>query len=187
MRSIPNILSIFRICLVPVFIIAYFLDGHDVKAYAILIYSLASLTDFLDGFLARRLGASSKLGKVLDPLGDKMMNVSAMICITVDGLIPVWAVIVTVVKELMMGTGGLIVRKKTGSDIPPSNLLGKMSTVVFFLVCAALMLFKNIPRNAAVISISVAVALTFAALISYFVTYLNIMNRLDEGKDGTGV
>ena len=177
MRSIPNILSIFRICLVPVFIITYFLDGHDTKTYAIIIYAVASFTDFLDGFLARKLKASSKLGKFLDPLGDKMMTVSALICITIDRLIPVWAVVVTVIKEILMTIGGLIVRKRNGAEIPPSNLLGKMSTVIFFLVCVALMLFKDIPRNVAVLLISVAVTFTFAALASYVVTYINIMKN----------
>lgn len=180
MRSIPNILSIFRICLTPVFIVTYFLDGLDTRKYALLVYALASFTDFLDGFLARRFQASSKLGKFLDPFADKLMTVSALVCITIDGLIPVWAVIVTVVKEVMMATGGLIVRRKTGAEIPPSNLIGKTSTVVFFLVCAALMLFGSIERRFAVIMISAAVALTIAALISYFVTYINIMKNLNN-------
>ena len=177
MRSIPNILSVFRICLVPVFIAAYFLDGHDIKIYAILIYALASLTDFLDGFIARRFKAASKLGKFLDPLGDKLMTVSAMVCITIDALIPAWAVIVTGTKEIMMAIGGLIVRNKNGAEIPPSNLLGKISTVLFFLACVTLMLFRDIPRNIAVLLISVAVAFAFAALVSYFITYINIMKN----------
>ena len=188
MRSIPNILSIFRICLVPVFIVVYFLDGHDVKTYAILIYALASFTDFLDGFIARRFKASSNLGKFLDPFGDKLMAVSAMVCITIDRIIPVWAVIATGIKEIMMAIGGLIVRRKTRAEIPPSNLIGKTSTVVFFLVSATLMLFRSIPGDIAAIMITAAVALTFVALVSYFITYVNIMknNELDreESKGG---
>jgi len=186
-RSIPNILSIFRICLVPVFIVAYFLDGNDIKTYAILIYALATFTDFLDGFIARKFKASSNLGKFLDPFGDKLMSVSAMVCITIDRIIPVWAVIVTGIKEIMMAIGGLIVRRKTKSEIPPSNLLGKTSTVVFFLVSVTLMLFRSIPGKVAAIMISAAVVLTFAALISYFITYVNIMkNNEFDGEESKG-
>ena len=180
MRTIPNILSISRICLVPIFIVAYFLDGDGAKTYAISIYALASITDVLDGFLARRYGASTKLGKFLDPLGDKMINVSAMACITVDMLIPVWAVVVTVVKELLMAIGGLIVRKKATGELPPSNLLGKASTVVFFLVCLTLMVFRNIPRKVATILITIAVALTVTALLSYIKTYFRIMKNRER-------
>lgn len=177
MRSVPNILSIFRICLVPVFIIAFFADGHEIKYYAMFIYALASFTDVLDGFLARKFKASTKLGKFLDPLGDKMMTVSVLVCIAVDEIIPFWAVIVTVLKELLMTIGGLIVRRKASSELPPSNILGKVSTIVFFLVCLTLMAFRSIPNYAATAMIAFAVALTFAALASYFITYINIMKN----------
>ena len=186
MRAIPNILSIFRICLVPVFIVVFFLDGDDTKIYAVLLYALAAFTDFLDGFLARRLEASSKLGKFLDPFADKLMTVSALVCITIEEIIPIWAVIVTVVKEILMAIGGFIVRKKSVAEIPPSNLLGKTSTVFFFLVSAALMLFRDIPPNTAVFMISAAVALAFAALVGYFITYLNIMRKAKEESNETG-
>ena len=180
MRSVPNIISIFRICLVPVFIAAYFSDQNDTKMYAVLIYAVASFSDFLDGFLARRFKVSSNLGKVLDPLGDKLMTISVMACITINGLIPIWAVLVASVKEILMAIGGYIVHKKAGVDIPPSNLIGKTSTVVFFLVCVTLMLFKDIPWGAAIALISVAIALTFIALTSYFSMYIAVMKNRQQ-------
>lgn len=177
MKAVPNIISVFRICLVPFFIIVYFSDAHDTKIYAILIYALATFSDFLDGFLARKFEASSNLGKILDPLGDKLMTISVMVCITVDKVIPVWAVIVAAVKELLMGVGGLVLYKRAGSEVPPSNIIGKASTVVFFLVCVTLMLFRDLPAAAATAFISAAIGLMFLALASYIITYFSVMKN----------
>lgn len=178
MRIVPNILSVFRICLVPVFIITYFHDAHDTKVYAVIIYAVASLSDFLDGFIARKFKASSSLGKVLDPLGDKLMTFSVMLCITIDKVIPIWAVVVAGTKELLMAAGGIVIHKLAKADIPPSNFIGKASTVVFFLVCVTLMLFKAaIPGNVATGMIALAIALTMVALGSYVNTYISVMKN----------
>ena len=183
MRIVPNILSIFRICLVPVFVVTYFSDTHDTKFYAVIVYAVAALSDFLDGFLARRYKVSSNLGKVLDPLGDKLMTFTVLLCITIDGVIPAWAVIVAGVKELLMAAGGIVLHKLAKADIPPSNILGKASTVLFFLVCVALMLFRSeIPGGVAIGMISAAIALTVVALASYINTYISVMKNREKAK-----
>jgi len=176
-RVVPNIISIFRICLVPIFIAVYFSDGSAIKLYAVFVYALATFSDFLDGFLARRLMAQTNLGKLLDPLGDKLMTIAVMACITIDGLIPVWAVLVAGVKEILMAIGGYVVHKVAHVEIPASNLIGKTSTVVFFLVCVAIMLFRDIPREAASWMITGAIALMFVALASYVSTYIRVMKN----------
>jgi len=180
MRVVPNLISIFRICLVPVFILVYFTssqDPGDTKLYPAIVYAIASISDFFDGFLARRLKASSKAGMVLDPLGDKLMVISVMACITIDGIIPVWAVLIAGIKELMMAIGGLVIHKVARADIQPPNLLGKTSTVVFFIVCVALMLFRNISDSAAIALISFAIALMLLALACYIRTYIKLMKN----------
>jgi len=169
---------------VPVFVAVYFSDGSDRKLHAVLIYVLAAFSDFLDGFIARRYKVSSNLGKLLDPLGDKLMNFSVMVCMTIDGPIPSWAVIVVGVKEILMGVGGLALHKKARAELLPSNLIGKTSTVVFFLVCVTLMLFRNIPGWAAIALISVAIGLTFLALTSYLVKYIKIMKNRERADNG---
>ena len=181
MKTLPNIISIFRIILVPVFIIVYFSDVHYTKVYAILVYAFAALSDFFDGFLARRFKASSNLGKLLDPLGDKLMTFSVMVCITIDGLIPIWAVIVAGLKEILMGVGGIVLYKIAHAELPPSNIIGKASTVVFFLVCVTLMLFRDLPGAAAIALISVAIGLMFMALASYINTYIIVMKNRERG------
>ena len=183
MKYVPNIISIFRICLVPVFIAVYFYDYHERKLYAVAVYALASFSDFLDGFLARKYDATSNMGKLLDPLGDKLMTFSAMVCITIDGIIPFWAVFFAGIKELLMGVGGIVLHKKARTELLPSNLIGKTSSVVFFLVCVTLMIFINIPRWASTTLISLAIGLTFIALASYLIKYIKIMK---ENKDVAG-
>ena len=180
MKVVPNIISVFRICLVPVFIGVYFYDDNERKLYALAIYALASFSDFLDGYLARKYKASSNMGKLLDPLGDKLMTISAMVCITIDGLIPFWAVFVAGIKELLMGAGGIVLHKKARAELLSSNFIGKTSSVVFFLVCVTLMLFINIPRWASTMLISLAIGLTFIALVSYLIKYIRIMKESKE-------
>ena len=176
-KKLPNILSTIRICLVPVFIAVYFTEEGTVKVYSALVYAVAAFTDFLDGYLARKYGNTSNLGKVLDPLGDKLMTVAAMMCITIDGIIPFWAVLVAFCKEALMGIGGLVMHRKLKSEIPPSNILGKLSTVTFFLVCVTLMLVEGISRTVATVMISVAIGLMLAALGSYITTYVDVIKK----------
>ena len=182
MKVVPNIISIFRICLVPVFIAVYFSDDSDRKLYAVIIFVIAAFSDFLDGYLARKYKASSNLGKLLDPLGDKLMTISAMVCITIDGLIPFWAVLVACIKEILMAAGGIVLHRKARTQLLPSNLIGKTASVVLFLVCVTLMLFIDMPNWASTALISIAIGLTFAALVSYFSKYIMIMKNKERAE-----
>jgi len=177
-KIVPNIISIFRICLVPVFVIAYFTDNNDIKYYAILVYAIAGLSDFLDGFIARKFNAQSKLGKLLDPLGDKLMTFTVLICITITHTASrpflISAALVFFIKEILMGIGGLVLHKKAHVELPPANFIGKASTIVFYAVFIALMLF-NIPNFVVVILVSVAIGLALIALAGYIISYIKIM------------
>lgn len=168
--GLPNVLSISRLLLVPVFIIVYFSDLEYATTYAAIIFLIASLTDMLDGMIARKYGLTSKLGKILDPLGDKVMTFTVLICITVDKIIPLWAVFVFAAKEAAMGLGGLLLHKRL-KEIPPSNYLGKTATVVFFVVCMLLMLFPSIPPRIARTMISAAIGVTLIAFGGYIITF----------------
>jgi len=184
-RNIPNLLSAFRIALVPVFIVAYFTDTSDVKVTAIIVYAAAALSDFLDGFIARRYKLVSNLGHVLDPLGDKMMLVAVLISITIDGVIPIWAVCVAVGKEALMGIGRLVIHRKK-IEIPPSNILGKTSTVVFIAACLTLMIFKQIREKYAAALMFAAVMTMFLALGSYIMTFIGVVKKSKVNHTPTG-
>ncbi len=177
--NIPNMLSVFRLILVPVFVAAYFSGSANAKIYATGIYLLAAATDFLDGRIARKYNLVSKLGRILDPLGDKIMTFAVLICITIDKLVPVWAVVIFFVKEMLMAVGGLLVYNKL-TDMPSSNYFGKCATVVFVVVCALLMLLKDIPRQYATLMITFAIIVMIVAFISYLVQYIKILQSLKK-------
>jgi len=183
MKILPNIISVFRIFLVPVFVFAYIFDTNDVKYSAIIIYAVAGLSDFLDGFLARKLDAQSSLGKLLDPLADKLMTFTVIICITVSKPILLWAVIVFFLKEICMGIGGLVIHKVAHVELPPSNIVGKISTAVFFLACGVLLLFNNISDWIATVIIGFAIGLTLIAFAVYIFTYIKVMRSRHKKTD----
>ena len=85
LRKIPNILTIGRIIIVPFFVLAFYLPGFYGDLTALILFIVASFTDFLDGMLARMLGEESKLGELLDPIADKIIVATALILLVMDG------------------------------------------------------------------------------------------------------
>ena len=169
-------ITILRVLLIPVVIVLMYLDFEWHMYCALAVFVIASASDFVDGYIARHCNQVSNFGKFLDPLADKLMTFTVIICITADGIIPLWAVVVFFLKELTMAIGGYLMYQKLG-DVISSNWLGKTSTGVFFVVCAALVLFPAIPRPWATGLISFALALTLAALCSYIFQYRKALKK----------
>lgn len=166
--------------MVPAFVAVFFTGSPNAYRYAGLIFVLASLTDALDGYIARKYNMITRLGRILDPLADKLMTAAAIVCITIAGIVPAWIIIVFTAKELIMGLGALVMYKKI-DDVLPSNLLGKTATVTFFIFCVALMLF-NIPRPYSTIMLSTALAFTLLALIRYAIRFYDTTIKKDTSK-----
>lgn len=173
--NLPNMLSVLRLCLVPVFVIVFFSGLPHAELGAALVYAAATITDFLDGYIARRFNLITNLGKVLDPLGDKMFLFAVLSCITISGIIPVWVLIIFVAKELCMGLGGILIHRRAKVEIPPANYFGKTATVMFFVICVVLMVFPEISHTAALIMICACLAVSLLAFITYFHSYIGIM------------
>ena len=174
--TIPNLLSLLRLALVPVFALVYFSCAPNAHLWSAVLYLAAFVTDVADGWIARRFSQITRLGRILDPMADKLMTFIVILCLTADGVIPVWAVVIFFCKELAMAIGGYLMYQKLG-DVISSNWLGKTSTGVFFVVCAALVLFPAIPRPWATGLISFALALTLAALCSYIFQYRKALKK----------
>jgi anaerobic nitric oxide reductase flavorubredoxin len=130
--TIPNIISVFRIVLV---IIATYLLVKEDNINAFILYVTAMITDFLDGFLARLLNQSSELGKLLDPVADKLLVLSIVLVLFFQNRMPLWIVIVILARDFIILSGGLLLRTKV-KFIPSSILIGKISAVAIMLVCA---------------------------------------------------
>ena len=137
--NLPNILTIIRFIIVP--FMAYFLINENFTI-AILLYVLASATDVLDGFIARKFNQITDLGKFLDPLADKLLQFSALVGLWIVNLIPLWIVIIFFIKEISMGLGAIKLLKK--HVIIQSKWFGKLSTIFFFLAIIASMLSTKI-------------------------------------------
>lgn len=124
--TIPNVLTIIRIILIPVFVVLFF-KGE--KIAALCVFCAASLTDMLDGYLARKLNQITDFGKLFDPLADKLMVLTAMVCQTFWGPLPLVAVIIVALKELVMVLGGIFMLSK--NVVVYSNYFGKAAQVGF--------------------------------------------------------
>ena len=173
--NLPNLLSAFRLVLVPLFARVYFLPDPNAHTWAALIYALAFLTDILDGWIARHFNMVTRLGRMLDPLADKLMTLTVIVCVALDGVIPLWAIAVFLCKELAMVLGGAILVRRVG-DVITANWWGKISTGVFFVVLALLVLFP-IPRPWSTAMITLALATAIAAFLRYGVDFLKILRK----------
>ena len=182
LKYIPNILSVIRIIMVPVFIYL-FLNYYENQIYlSLLVFLLAGLTDVIDGFLARRFNWITNLGKLLDPFADKLMQCSVLICFTIKGFIPLWLVILFLFRELFMICGGLIVLKKIKITVK-SNWYGKGTTAVFYAIAFAVFIFKlyglSIKWVNAVL-FALALILALLSMVMYIIDTLNINEELKK-------
>lgn len=126
MKYVPNILSFLRLALCPVFIVIFFEDSPQT---AFFIFLAASLLDVIDGFIARKFNAITVLGKIIDPVADKVLQLSAVICFTLKDFIPLFVVIILGLKELTMLIGGGIISKKQ-KNMVYSNTYGKIASFI---------------------------------------------------------
>lgn len=122
--NVPNLLTMGRIAAIPVVLWLMWLDTRVTNFWAMTVYSLAAVTDFIDGWLARRLGLTSLLGKFLDPLADKLIVLATLVLMVELGHVPAWAVIVIAARELSvtalrtiaMSEGVVIAASRGGKD-----------------------------------------------------------------------
>jgi len=128
--NIPNALTALRILLVPALIISFFEHPEDRQLLTLCFFLAAGFTDCLDGFFARRYNQITTLGKVLDPIADKLFTAAVVFCLVMSGVIS-WAILgIIVVKELYMGVGATICLKRKINVA--SDIYGKLATVLFY-------------------------------------------------------
>ena len=178
--NIPNILSFFRMLLIPVFIVFYMMADKTHQIYYFYAASalvLSGLTDLFDGVIARKCNQITELGKVLDPLADKLTQVAVVICVAIkmESLVLGIALMFFVVKELLMLIGGFIIlRRKT--TIQGAKWYGKVATAVFYVVMAAIALFDVSTTTALILVIIAAIFMLFA-FSQYIREYFRIMGE----------
>ncbi|MCP2032729.1 cardiolipin synthase [Okibacterium sp. HSC-33S16] len=139
--TLPNVLSFLRLALVPVFLILL-VEGQDIGALVVL--AVSGFTDFLDGFLARRLNQVSRLGQLLDPAADRLYIFAALLGLAWRELIPWWLVVIIVARDVMLLAIGVLLAR-IGHGAFPVNWVGKFATASLFLGLPLLMLAAALP------------------------------------------
>ncbi|NLO81219.1 MAG: hypothetical protein GX093_13105 [Xanthomonadaceae bacterium] len=145
-RHIPNLISVFRLLLVPP-VIALILAGRHQAALGLVL--VAGLSDALDGFLAKRYGWTSELGSILDPLADKLLVVSAVLALLAIGLLPLWLAALVVARDLVIVIGALSYRYFIGSFRIAPSLISKLNTGVLILLILAVIAGEILDRSMA--------------------------------------
>jgi cardiolipin synthase len=174
--GLANWLTTLRILLIPVFVM---LLVYRRPTEALLVFCLASLTDLLDGYIARTRGRQTRLGAFLDPLADKLLLTSAFVTLTYLRVIPFWIAVVVVSRDLVLTVGVLVIHVSGATVHPAPSMLGKLSTgFQMATVLAAMLSFYYfrplllLPRALAWIT----AALTVASGLQYLVQGLKQLN-----------
>lgn len=176
--NVPNILSLFRLLLVP-FIAVTYLYGETTWAVIALIVS--GVTDVVDGFVARHFNQITDLGKILDPLADKLTQMTVALCLTWHNIELLPLLVICVCKELCQMVGGLLLLGK-GETIRGSKWYGKMATVLFYSVAVILVQpFFEVPKPWPMI----LVALVLVAMLVAFFNYLAIFIKTSRAAKKT--
>ncbi|CDZ24792.1 CDP-diacylglycerol/glycerol-3-phosphate 3-phosphatidyltransferase [[Clostridium] cellulosi] len=168
----PNKLTILRVIMVPFFMLFLLVDkipGHMIFALALFI--LASITDLIDGKLARKYNQITNFGKLMDPLADKLLVTSALICFVATGLADVWAVFLIIAREFLV-TSIRLIAAGSGKVIP-ANIWGKIKTNSQIIAIVAVMVFSYFSLPAYIGSICVWISAVFTVIsgVQYAFTY----------------
>lgn len=179
--SIPNILCYVRIALLPVFAVLFCLKQDIWGAVVVL---LSAVTDVVDGIIARKFHMETELGKILDPLADKLTQAVVSGCLLFRYPI-MWILFsVIIVKESFQGIGGLLLYRKMKS-MRSSEWFGKLSTAFFYAVMAYLVLFAPEPADAwyVIVPVLVSTGLMLFALVRYFIRFVQVVTALKNGEE----
>jgi cardiolipin synthase len=141
--TIPNVLSMLRLALVPVFLVLIVVGAY-VAALVVLV--VASLTDLLDGYLARRLRQVTRLGQLLDPAADRLYIFAALVGLAANGLVPWWIVVLIVARDVFL-LALAVVLANHGFGPLPVHLLGKAATFALFFGVPVIMLGLAFPAT----------------------------------------
>lgn len=181
--TIPNLLSFFRLVLIPVYMVLY-LRAQDVRDYftAGTILAISCLTDMVDGKIARTFNMITTFGKFLDPLADKLTQFSLLLCLAVRYPV-LWAVFALfVLKELFQLFAGILTARH-GYILKGALISGKVCTTVLFVSLVSMVLFHNMDSSIVSIIAMVDGVFLMVAFADYFITYLGKKSRFQPLDD----
>lgn len=175
--NLPNKLTILRVIFIIPFVIIMLTEccGEYSKWVALALFVIASITDFLDGNIARRKGIVTNFGKFMDPLADKLLVCSAMLCLMEAGRIPAWAVIVIMSREFIIS--GLRTVAADNGVVIAASYWGKFKTVSQMVMIIMMICDFSVLRITTIVVMYIAVTLTVISLVDYLIKNANVLKE----------
>lgn len=175
--NIPNLLTFFRIALIPVLVLLLLSPSELLSILSVVVFSIASITDWLDGYLARKMNIVTNLGKFLDPIADKLLIAAALVMLVGLGRIPAWMVVVIIGREIAV-TGLRSIASSEGIIIAASDL-GKGKMILQISALIGLLLhyqYMGIDFHAVgMLLLWIALALTTWSGFDYFNKFIKVI------------
>ena len=171
-KNIPNIITFIRILLIPAFIIVFF---EVSPLIALIVFIFACLTDLLDGYLARKFDAISNFGKLFDPLADKLMQLSALVCLFIDQRVSLFILVTLLVKELYMMLGSMILLKHM-KKVVFADKLGKIASFILDVGLGLAFIHEYVQPYDSIV-LYIGVVLTLAAMVNYTVSFFKVEKK----------
>ncbi len=180
--TIPNIMTYFRILLVPAFCVVY-LNAQSIKGHiwSIAIVAASAVTDVFDGIVARKTGQVTDLGKILDPVADKAIEFAMLFCVVVRYRKVTWLIIIFAVKELvsLAFSGYLFLNDK---NIGGAIWAGKICTVVLYAALLAFIVLPEVSSRAEIIIVLITGAFMVLAFVVYMSAYIKLLIQLRKER-----
>lgn len=157
------------------FVFTYFSNDPSNLRNSFIIFIVAGISDVLDGMIARKYNLITKLGTVLDPLADKLMLMTVLICLTYTGSIAIWVTVIVGIKESMMIAGAIYLYFSGEKVVIPSDKFGKIATVLFYTAISVIVFDINITLSKGVMY--VALIVTIVAFVNYLKIYVDMKKQ----------
>ena len=171
--NLPNKLTLLRIILIPIFMVVLYWGFPGATYAALAIFIIASLTDLLDGKIARKYNLVTDFGKFADPLADKCLVVAAMLWFVEIGQMPAWAVLIVVIREFAVSGLRMVAADK--GRVIAAGWSGKVKTAST-MVCIVLMLIPPVAREISSLCVAVIVLTTIYSGVEYFIKNLDVLS-----------
>jgi CDP-diacylglycerol--glycerol-3-phosphate 3-phosphatidyltransferase len=176
--NVPNVLTVLRILLVPVLVVALTTETKNGDTLAAIVFALASITDGLDGYIARSRKSVTTFGKVMDPIADKLLITAALIALVSLDRLAAWVAMVIVAREFAVSS--LRVAAAAEGAIIPASILGKIKTVIQVVTVMALIVANDPHATWVDVLVGLMVAATVISGVDYF---LNVRREIEAARE----
>jgi CDP-diacylglycerol--glycerol-3-phosphate 3-phosphatidyltransferase len=176
--NVPNVLTVLRILLVPVLVVALTTGLKNGDTIAAIVFALASITDGLDGYIARSRKSVTTFGKVMDPIADKMLITAALIALVSLDRLAAWVAMVIVAREFAVSS--LRVAAAQQGAIIPASILGKIKTVIQVATVMALIAANDPHATWVDVLVGLMVLATVVSGVDYF---LNVRREIEDARE----